>query len=101
MKECESCGVCLEAEAGRCPEDGGSLLEPFPGAPLLDGKYRLERRLGAGGMGSVYRALHLGLGKLFAVKVIRSLASPSPQAVARFRIEAQALELKSRIASLN
>jgi serine/threonine protein kinase/CHASE2 domain-containing sensor protein len=67
------------------------VVEPFPGPPLLDGKYLLERRLGAGGMGSVYSALHLGLGKLFAVKVIRSLVSVSPQAVARFRIEAQAL----------
>lgn len=91
MRECESCGRCLDDDAAACCPAGGPRVEPFPGPALLDGKYLLERRLGAGGMGSVYRALHLGLGKLFAVKVIRSLAAASPQAVARFRIEAQAL----------
>lgn len=91
MRECESCGRCLDDDAAPCCPAGGPRVEPFPGPALLDGKYLLEHRLGAGGMGSVYRALHLGLGKLFAVKVIRSLVATSPQAVARFRIEAQAL----------
>jgi serine/threonine-protein kinase len=91
LRECESCGRCLDDDAAACCPAGGPRVEPFPGPPLLDGKYLLELRLGAGGMGSVYRALHLGLGKLFAVKVIRSLVAASPQAVARFRIEAQAL----------
>ena len=91
MRECESCGRCLDDGALPCCGTGGLLTETFPGPPLVDGKYLLERRLGAGGMGSVYRALHVGLGKVFAVKVIRSLLSAAPQAVARFRIEAQAL----------
>ena len=91
MRECESCGRCLEDGAHPCCGTGDLLTQPFPGPPLVDGKYLLERRLGAGGMGSVYRALHVGLGKVFAVKVIRSLFSASPQAVSRFRIEAQAL----------
>ena len=91
MRECESCGRCLDDGALPCCGTGDLLTEPFPGPPLVDGKYLLERRLGAGGMGSVYRALHVGLGKVFAVKVIRSLFSAAPQAVARFRIEAQAL----------
>ncbi len=91
MRECESCGRCLGDDAAACCAAGGPLAETFPGPPLLDGKYLLERRLGAGGMGSVYRALHVGLGKTFAVKVIRSLFASAPQAVARFRIEAQAL----------
>lgn len=91
MLECESCGRCLEDDAGACCPAGTPPVEALPGPPLLDGKYLLERRLGAGGMGSVYRARHLALGKLFAVKVIRPLFSASPQAVARFRIEARAL----------
>lgn len=91
MRECESCGRCLDDDAAACCARGGTLLVPFPGPPLLDGRYLLERRLGAGGMGAVYEALHVALGKRFAVKVIRSLVAGSPQAVARFRIEARAL----------
>ena len=91
MRECESCGRCLDDDATACCEAGGLPVQAYPGPRLLDGKYLLERRLGAGGMGAVYQALHTGLGKLFAVKVIRSPAVTSPQAIARFRIEAQAL----------
>jgi CHASE2 domain-containing sensor protein len=60
-------------------------------APLvvLDRKYRLEQRLGEGATGVVYRAVHLGLKKAFAVKLLH--ASPDPLALARFRREAEAL----------
>ncbi len=34
------------------------------------GKYQIKRLIGAGGMGSVYEALHTGIGKRVAVKVI-------------------------------
>src|SRR5262249_31331626 len=55
----------------------------------LDGKYRLEERLGEGATGVVYRALHLGLKRTFAVKLLK--ASPDPFSLARFRREAEAL----------
>jgi serine/threonine-protein kinase len=37
---------------------------------VLDGKYRVERQLGAGGMGAVYFATHLGTSRPVALKVI-------------------------------
>ncbi len=57
----------------------------------LDGKYRLTRLLGAGGMGSVYVASALDDGREVAVKLIRSdeLAA-SPGMVKRFHREARA-----------
>src|SRR3954463_1473564 len=43
--------------------------DPLVGADV-DGKYRIEARLGRGGMGSVYRATHLWTGRPVAVKII-------------------------------
>ncbi|MEC7525481.1 MAG: serine/threonine-protein kinase [Myxococcota bacterium] len=61
----------------------------------LDGRYRLLRRLGAGGMGVVYEAAHLALGEVelgdrLAVKVLRSTALSVPGALERLEREAQA-----------
>ena len=58
---------------------------------VLDGKYRLDGRLGEGAVGEVYRATHLGLKKVFALKVLKPGAVRDPFAVARFRREAEAL----------
>jgi serine/threonine protein kinase len=57
---------------------------------LLDNKYQIEQLLGQGGMGSVYRATHLGTKRTVAVKVIRPQLSAHDQFVARFRREAEA-----------
>ncbi|HEY6804336.1 MAG TPA: serine/threonine-protein kinase [Pyrinomonadaceae bacterium] len=57
---------------------------------LLDGKYQIEQLLGEGGMGSVYRATHLGTKRTVAVKVISSQLSANHEFVARFQREAEA-----------
>jgi CHASE2 domain-containing sensor protein/tRNA A-37 threonylcarbamoyl transferase component Bud32 len=57
---------------------------------VLDGKYRLEECLGEGASGAVYRALHLGLKKAFAVKLLKA-GRPDSFALARFRREAEVL----------
>jgi serine/threonine protein kinase len=66
-------------------EDESSLL-PALGEVVQD-KYRIEQRLGTGGMGVVYRAVNLVNGKQVALKWLRS---PSPRANARFLREAYA-----------
>jgi serine/threonine-protein kinase len=70
------------------------LVKPL--VAILDGKLRLDRLLGAGGMGAVYLATHLALGHRVAVKVLGAEERRSPEALARFVQEAQAA---SRVAN--
>jgi DNA-binding response OmpR family regulator len=54
---------------------------------VLDGRYRLEARVGSGNFGTVYKARHLELDHTVAVKVLQTSAVTDPDAVARFRRE--------------
>jgi tRNA A-37 threonylcarbamoyl transferase component Bud32 len=56
---------------------------------LLSGKYRIVRRIGEGGMGSVYEAKHVGLGTPVAVKVLLPQLARAATIADRFRREAQ------------
>src|SRR5580698_668957 len=66
---------------------------PFEVDPLLGqelgGAYRITRRIGAGGMGSVYEAKHLRLNRRVAVKVLNSDLVSDPTYMERFRREAE------------
>jgi serine/threonine protein kinase len=57
---------------------------------VLDEKYRLERLLGRGGMGSVYLATHLGTERYVALKLITPQLMRNEEFVARFKREARA-----------
>lgn len=64
---------------------------------LLAGKYRLERELGRGAMGTVWSALHQSLDQRMAIKVISADYATSVEARTRFRTEAKAAaKLRSR-----
>jgi serine/threonine protein kinase len=56
---------------------------------IVGGRYELATQLGEGGMGCVYRAKHLQLGKVFALKLINSTFALHPEARARFNQEAK------------
>src|SRR5215469_16543003 len=56
---------------------------------VLGSRYRLDRRIAAGGVGEVWRAADLVLDRPVAVKVLRSEYAGQPQALARFRAEAR------------
>lgn len=72
---------------------GPCTVSPQPPAyaagDLLSGRYRLVSLLGEGGMGTVWRAHSLSLGRDVAVKLIRS-DRESAEAVARLHLEARA-----------
>jgi serine/threonine-protein kinase len=56
---------------------------------VLAGKYKLERLLGQGGMGAVWRAEHVQLRSPVAIKLIDEQIAQNPEALARFMREAQ------------
>ncbi|MCB9539047.1 MAG: serine/threonine protein kinase [Myxococcales bacterium] len=63
----------------------------LPAGTLVDGRYRIDGPpIGAGGMGTVYRAVQEVIGRRVAVKVLRPDIAAAPGAVARFHREARA-----------
>ncbi len=60
-----------------------------PGA-LVGGRYRIVRQIGQGGMGAVYEAEHVELGRRVAIKLMLKGFSKSPDYVQRFANEARA-----------
>lgn len=57
---------------------------------MLDGRYRLEEKLGQGGIGAVYRAVHVRTGRTVAVKVLLPEWAQAGGMAARFEREARA-----------
>lgn len=91
MRECHVCKQCYPDAVTTCPQDNEPTFQSIEGNPILEGKYRLEKRLGAGGMGVVYFARHTYLKTQLAIKVILpDLVGNDPQLVTRFRQEALA-----------
>jgi len=80
-------GEALTMLRGVQPE----LLSGLDHPPVLDCKYRLGDPLGEGGMGEVFRAVHLGLKKDCAVKLMHREQTRDEAFMARFRTEAEAL----------
>jgi tRNA A-37 threonylcarbamoyl transferase component Bud32 len=89
FEECPRCGLCYESGMGRCANESAQLTR-MAFKRLLTLRYRLERRLGRGGMGTVYKATDTSLERAVAVKLIREDLVSSSDAAERFRREAKA-----------
>lgn len=61
---------------------------PEPGT-LVDGKYRLERLIGNGGMGDVFEAVQVAINRKVAVKLLREQHCIDPRVIERFQQEAR------------
>lgn len=91
LKECPSCGACFDSSASVCAVDGAELTLSLPVERTIDGKYRLERLIGRGGMGAVYEATDLRLGRRIAVKIMLGRIFGDTAALRRFEREARAV----------
>jgi CheY-like chemotaxis protein len=79
-------GIRQAAQAEVEPVEPRSPAHAVPGT-VLAGRYRLDSLIGGGSFGTVFRALHLELGREVAVKVLATSAGTDPEALARFRSE--------------
>ncbi|HWB77756.1 MAG TPA: serine/threonine-protein kinase [Nannocystaceae bacterium] len=103
MKVCPHCGGAYPVAEGFCPMDGSRLRTqgvggpPQPSGPqveallgtVLDRRYRLDAVIGEGGMGLVFRATHVLIGKSLAVKLLRREHVEAPDVARRFLLEAR------------
>ena len=71
------------------PREEESLGVAFEGR-VIDNRYRVLRKIGEGGMGTVYAAEHVEIGKVVAIKILHPHYSTEQELVERFRREARA-----------
>ena len=73
-------------------DPGIESLDPMPGR-VIGGNFRVDKLIGAGAMGNVYKALQLSLGKPVAVKILHHHLHKDERLVARFKREAKSASL--------
>ena len=89
VKECPTCGACFDSSVDMCDKDASELSLSLPVERTIEGKYRLERLIGKGGMGAVYQATDLRLDRNVAIKIMLGSMFGDPLALRRFEREAR------------
>ncbi|HZS60741.1 MAG TPA: protein kinase [Gemmatimonadaceae bacterium] len=90
---CPKCQSRYEGDIQFCPVDGEPLTRPVDGSDLvgrvLNDKFRVLQLLGEGGMGRVYLAEHVMIGRRCALKVLSPTLVGHPESIRRFAGEAR------------
>ena len=71
---------------------GDGSIDPMLGR-VIDARYRVLERVGAGGMGVVYKVEHVAMGKIAALKMLHPTLTQEREVVKRFQREAEAVSL--------
>jgi len=93
LKVCPTCSVEYPETERFCPKDGTALhwqsgvSTDLVGSVIAE-RYHVLRRLGAGGMGRVYLAEHVKMGRSCAIKVLHPSMASDAEAISRFNREA-------------
>ncbi len=92
QKVCPTCGTEYPLSERFCPRDGTALRSSSATGDLIGSivaeRYHILRKLGEGGMGTVYLAEHVKMGRKAALKVMNPGMNSDPDAIARFNREA-------------
>jgi serine/threonine protein kinase len=90
MKSCPNCKATYQNDYLVCPEDGTALidLDEWTEGAVIRGKYRIVSKLGQGGMGTVYKVVHVAFNEVYALKVIKPSLMRHDLFVKRFKHEA-------------
>ena len=92
QKVCPTCGTEYPLSERFCPRDGTALRSSNAQGDLLGSivaeRYHILKKLGEGGMGTVYLAEHVKMGRKAALKVMNPGMNSDPDAIARFNREA-------------
>lgn len=95
---CRGCGAEVRIEFSACPFCDTPITATLGPGSVIDDRYRLEIRIGAGGMGEVWRARHIHLDVARVLKLIRNDLTSDLDAQERFVREAR---LATRISHPN
>ena len=92
QKICPTCGTEYPLSERFCPRDGTALRAAAGTGDLLGqiiaDRYHITKKLGEGGMGTVFLAEHVKMGRKSALKVMNPGMNTDPDAIARFNREA-------------
>lgn len=92
-KTCTACGRKFQGDMTVCPDDNMPLMtvpnEDLVGT-IIENKYEILEKIGAGGMGAVYKARHQLMHRQVAIKMVLAQLSANSMTLKRFTQEARA-----------
>jgi serine/threonine-protein kinase len=88
---CLRCKQPIDSEIDQCPSCGERVttFQRTYALRLIDGKYQIVDRLGAGGMGEIFKVRHIHLNELRVIKIMRPNVAADDQGLQRFLQEAR------------